>query len=257
MTRRTMRLPLLLSLPFALLAPVLQPSDPALAADIPALYRAEAIVTGREVPEEHRRGLREAIQEVAVRLTGDPGLEGSGRIAPLLALAPVFVERYEYEDRMKDIPVHDEQGTRERPHFLRVAFVPTLIDKALAALDLAVWPEPRPVLGVRVEVIAPQARYIVVAQGRQGEGQREVVLALGRKRGLPVVLADAAGQFGPGLGAALDARLIQGVDGYWTIDWTVETGPAHRTGRAGPLSYDRALRAAFDDAVRLLHSGTP
>lgn len=253
MPRRDARFPVLL----AVTALFGQPIQPASAADVPALYRAEAIVTGREVPEEHRRGLRETIEEVVVRLTGDPGLEGSGRIAPILALAPMFVDGYEYEDRMKDIPVHDEQGTRERPHFLRVAYAPALIGKALAALDLPVWPDPRPVLGVRAEVVTSRGRFFVAAQGPQGDGQRAVVTALGRKRGLPVVLADAAGVIPGDVGALLDARLIQADDGYWTIDWTVDwtvdTGRNRGTGRAGPLSYDRALRVAFDAAVSVLH----
>ena len=58
-----------------------------------------------------------------------------------------------YHDRYEGIPVHDEQGTHDRPHDLTVDFDHAKIDAALVAMGSRPWLSPRPrllvVLGVR------------------------------------------------------------------------------------------------------------
>src|ERR1700720_3552077 len=78
------------------------------------LYRAQAIVTG-EGEAERARGFALCLEAVLVKVSGDPRLQGDPAAAALQAQAAGFVTGFDYHDRMAGIPVHDEQGTRERP----------------------------------------------------------------------------------------------------------------------------------------------
>src|SRR5262245_58542317 len=104
------------------------------------LYRVETVVTGTEEPER-TRGFRVGLTDVAVKLTGDVRLSENGRLASILEHPHGLVDTFEYEDRMKNIPVHDEQGTRQRPHFLRIRFKAAELDQELAKLGLSKWTE--------------------------------------------------------------------------------------------------------------------
>src|SRR5690606_22939725 len=118
---------------FAILAAV-----PAAAVEVPDLYKAETIVTGTGAAER-QRGFRETLAEVMVKASGDASLLGSARLESVLDHASDFVASWEQEDRMKGIPIHDEQGTRDRPFYLRVVFDKAKVDGALQALGLQPW----------------------------------------------------------------------------------------------------------------------
>ena len=94
---------------------------PADAAD--GLYTGLAYVTG-QMEETRLPGFGRALEEVLVKVSGDARLGADPRVAALTGEAARYVETFSYRDRMADIPVHDEQGTRERPFELTVAFVP-------------------------------------------------------------------------------------------------------------------------------------
>src|SRR4051812_13628016 len=116
---------------------------PALADDTARLYRAVAIVTG--TGEENRRiGFRLCMEDVIVRVSGDYRLVSSGRAKAMIDQAASYVAAIKYHDRMEGVPVHDEQGTHDRPHDLTVDFDRTKIDVALAALGSKPWLAPRP-----------------------------------------------------------------------------------------------------------------
>ncbi len=53
---------------------------------------------------------------------------------------------FSYVDVMAGIPIHDDQGTYDRPHYLTVNFDPALIDRALAELGETPWRGERPVV---------------------------------------------------------------------------------------------------------------
>lgn len=72
------------------------------------LYKAETVVTGTQEPER-LRGFRVGAEEVVIKLTGKASLAGTARIKPILDDAAGLVADYTYEDRMKGIPIHDEQ----------------------------------------------------------------------------------------------------------------------------------------------------
>lgn len=152
-----------------------------------ALYKAETVVTGTG-EAERMRGFREGAEEVAIKLTGNAGLAGRKIIDPILNDAAGLVAEHSYEDRMKGIPIHDEQGTRDRPHYLRIRFDKAKFDAALRKSSLKKWSgERRPVviwLGIR----EASRRYVLASDGPEGYGQREVLKDIAEKRGVPIIL---------------------------------------------------------------------
>jgi uncharacterized protein len=111
------------------------------AAGADELYEARTIVTGQG--EENRAGgFATALEAVLVKVSGDPRLLGDPRVEAMAGEAGSFVEAFRYRDRMAGIPVHDEQGTRDRPYDLFVSFRPGDIDALLRSLGREKWPTP-------------------------------------------------------------------------------------------------------------------
>jgi uncharacterized protein len=245
-------------------------SSIARAAEESDLYRAQAIVTGTVDPER-TRGFKAALQDVVVKLTGDARLESSRKLQPLLAVPHSLVERFDYEDRMKGIPVHDEQGTRERPHYLRVKFKKTATDAALEKLGLKKWPSDRPVLAVWLGVRTALAPYVLEDNGPNGYGQRAVLMETSARRGLPIALPtkgqdavrfdDIASNNIAKLKRAsrrADAYLVGVLSiteaGYWNIDWQLFYQNRSRMWSLHDITFDTALKNGLQTAA-LIFSG--
>jgi hypothetical protein len=151
-----------------------------------ALYKAETVVTGTG-EAERMRGFREGAEEVAIKLTGNAGLAGRKQIEPILDGVTGLVAEHSYEDRMKGIPIHDEQGTRDRPHYLRITFDKAKFDAGLRKAGLRKWSE-RPPIVVWLGVRDTSRRYVLASDGPEGYGQREVLKDISEKRGVPIIL---------------------------------------------------------------------
>ena len=96
-----------------------------------------------------RFGFPLCLEQVLVKVSGDPRLIGDPEVATLAGQAATFVTDFAFRDRMAGIPVHDEQGTRDRPYDLTVRFDPAKIDAALRSLGREPWSASRPRGGVR------------------------------------------------------------------------------------------------------------
>ena len=241
------------------------------ALEVAELYRAEVIVTGTEEPER-TRGLRAALTDVLIKLTGDARLANSPVLAPLLERAPELVDQFEYEDRMKGIPIHDEQGTRERPHYLRAAFRPAALDAAIGDLGLKKWTADRPLTAVWLGMQTAVRSYVVPQRGDEGYGPRAVIEETARRRGLPVMIAPQADAFAisPSDLAAFDVDKIRkaslGSDalligmlrstpsGYWDAEWRLGWKERAETWSAHGVTYDTAIKQALERSA-LLFSG--
>ena len=259
----------------ALTAILIEGGGPARSVEVEDLYRAQAIVTGTEEPER-TRGFRAAFVDLVVKLTGDARLSDGVRLRPLLDDPHRFVESFEYEDRMKGIPVHDEQGTRERPHFLRTRFKQAEVDAALKGLGLKIWPAERPLVAVWLGVRTAAGAYVLSAGGPEGYGQRLVIEETAARRGLPVRLPEAAGgktaarfddiaagdvakmtAASQGAGALLIGVLSAVPDGYWDMDWRLTDGSRSRAWSLERVSFDTALRNGFETAALVLSGNAP
>lgn len=252
-------MPLLLSLPF--MAALGAHAEP-----VAGLYRAETVVTGTEEPER-TRGFRVGLADVVVKRTGDIGLARDARLAALMERPHDLVETFEYEDRMKNLPVRDEQGTRQRPHFLRIAFKAAALDEALARLGIPLWGEDRPVVAVWLGVRTATGGFLLTRTGRDF-GQRIVLDETARRRGIPVRLPEEGGPAGfdavagdrveamerasSGADARLSGVLEATETGYWSIVWRPRWQErTHMWERTG-VSFDVAIQEGLETTAGIL-----
>jgi hypothetical protein len=112
------------------------------------------------------------LRKVLVNVTGEPRLRDDPRVSALAAQADASVASFSYVDRMAGRPVHDEQGTRDRPYNLTVKFIPARIDKMLADLGQQPWRGRRPVVVPVLAVRIGTASYLLGAERSEGAEQR-------------------------------------------------------------------------------------
>lgn len=285
MSIRPLRLAVLL-MPVLLLAAAV----PARAAEIlggaeGGLYRATVIVTGRE--ETRRAGLRQAFLAVLAKASGDPRLLADPAAAALAeAEAPAAAAAFSYRDRMAGIPVHDEQGSRDRPYDLTGEFDPARVGAALAALGRKPWPEPRPAVLAVVLVQTGGSEFVLTAGSPHGRDMLDALAAAAEGMALPTIVPDAgllkrlgslslATLFTPGpeftdattrLGAAatlIGTLLWSDTDRGWVAEWHLEAG--EEPGAAPParwrvrgVSFDAAFRSGVGGAAQVLSgNGAP
>src|SRR5215470_7220269 len=80
------------------------------AVEVADLYQGQTIVTG-EGEANRPLGFAECLEDVLVKVSGDPQLIGDPAATALGRNAAPLVAEFRYHDRMSGIPHHDEQGT--------------------------------------------------------------------------------------------------------------------------------------------------
>ncbi|QPC93078.1 DUF2066 domain-containing protein [Mesorhizobium sp. INR15] len=252
----------------SLLALLMWLAVPTLAhADDDALYRSSLIVTGDR--EETRipvipRGFELAAQ----KLTGNPEIAQKAGFTALAARAAPMIWSYTYHDRMFGVPIHDEQGTRDRPFDLTFQFDRTRLNDAVAALGERPWLGPRPKLGLLLEVTDMARSYVLAADGVHGSDLRASFADASALFAIPVIFATDADLSAAAIApdkidaiphetlTKLKSRL--GVDAILVgrLDWGSSEPGWHAVWRL-PLSADSAnwkiaganFDAAFRDAI--------
>jgi hypothetical protein len=244
------------------------------AGEVEDLYRAQTIVTGQG-EESRRLGFAACLEQVLVKVSGDPRLLGDPAVAALAEQAGPFVTGFAFHDRMAGIPVHDEQGTRDRPYDLTVDFDPGKIDAALRSLGREPWGPPRPRVVVFLGVGLGGATYLLASDSKRGRDQREALAAAAARFGMPIALPDEAALAAAGLSYAklsavdlstLDAaaRTIGGDLALagdllwseealgWVATWRLDArGKSHHWQIRG-VSFDDAFRNAMSGAAQIL-----
>lgn len=231
------------------------------------LYKAETIVTGKG-EAERLRGFKIGAEQVLIKLTGRPNLAKTERAQTVVALAPELVAEHSYEDRMKDIPIHDEQGTRDRPHFLRIMFDRQKFDQALKSAGIKKWEGKRPIVAVWLGIREGRGRYILSRDGDSGYGQREVLKEASKLRAIPVVLPEedqetvtytnivkrnwsvllsASQQLGAS--AVLYGTLEFDGNAHWNCQWVLAGDRAYAKWRLRRVTFDKALKDAIDKVM--------
>ena len=238
------------------------------------LYRAQTIVTGQG--EANRViGFAACLEDVLIKVSGMLKLAGDPRLDAYKSKAGDFVKAHHYHDQMSGKPKRDEQGTRDRPYDLIVDFDEKKIDDILGALGLKPWPLPRPRLGVFVEMEQGPRQYIVTADARQSDLQRESLFAAADKRGMSIALPDVATLAKAGIDAAqlattpaatlasrtagqrAEATLVGhlvwndselGWATEWQMDWQ---GRPHRW-RIRGITFDEAFRRGIGGVAQIL-----
>ena len=244
----------------------------AIAADA-RLYQTTTFVTGQYEPNRSI-GFGKCLEYVLVKVTGDPRLTGDPRVAAMATDAKTYITDFHYRDLMEGIPVHDEQGTRQRPYDLTVTFDPAKIDAAVRTLGLEPWTGSRPhlvlIVGVRNGIA-----YMLANDGSRGRDLRDAVAAAGDRIGMPITLPEQATLTKaeltfdtlPGADlASLDALAkatgsdiaVTGTLDWsdkalgWVADWRLEwKGETHHWQVQG-VNFDDAFRSTIGGAAQIL-----
>jgi uncharacterized protein len=155
------------------------------------LYQTKVTVTGQG--EANRIvGFAAALEDVLIKASGVQKLSGDQRLAAYRSKAKEFVKTFSYRDQFFGKPIRDEQGTRDRPFDLTVAFEEGRIGDILKSLGLKPWLSHRPRLAVFVAMEQGAKDYMVTTDGSQSDLQRDALLAAADKRGMDAVLPSAA-----------------------------------------------------------------
>jgi uncharacterized protein len=227
---------------------------PAVADDADALYRATVVVSGQG---EERRALGFALclKDVLVKVSGDLRFAGDERVGPLAAQAGSYVTGFGYRDRLAGRPLHDEQGSYDRPHDLTCNFDRQRIDALLGSLGSKPWPAPRPRIVLLVRVSDMKGRVFTLASdstGPQDQDMRASLEAAFERLALPLLLP---GQVALGAGGdTVVAGTLSWSDKAlgWVADWRLAVGGKTYEWHARGVGYDEAFRNAVGGAAQIL-----
>jgi uncharacterized protein len=238
------------------------------------LYRAKVTVTGQG--EANRIiGFAACLEDVLIKVSGAQKLAGDRRLAPYKSKAKDLVTAFSYRDQFSGKPIRDEQGTRDRPYDLTVAFEESKIDDILGALRLKPWLSHRSRLAVFVEMEQGARNYIVTADGPQSDLQRDALLAAADRRGMDIVLPSAAALAKSNINGAelktapfpalapvaaeaggevvLVGRLVwDDRDLGWTTQWRMDWGDRTHSWQVRGVTFDEAFRYGIGGAAQIL-----
>ncbi|SFO55760.1 hypothetical protein SAMN03159463_02251 [Mesorhizobium sp. NFR06] len=242
------------------------------AATVAELYQAQTIVTG--TGDVNRQiGFKDCLDKVLVKVSGDQRLTQKPEMLALRDKAADFVKSFRYHDRFAGIPIHDEQGTHDRPHDLTCLYKPAVVDKLLAQLGRRPWLDERPPIAVFMTV-AQGARHFVLTQDEErGKAMREsfanaadpLLMRVTFPKANQLAGLDEEGFSGTDM-ARLDklakkagaARALAGSIVWsdkelgWIADWRLaDRGRSYRWEASG-VSFDEAFRVAMKGAAQIL-----
>lgn len=238
------------------------------------LYRTQTAVTGQGEPNR-LIGFATCLEDILIKVSGVLKLAGDPRLAPAKDRAADFVAAFDYHDQMSGEAKRDEQGTRDRPFDLIVDFDRPKIDALLGTLGLRPWLSHRPTLGVVVAMLPAGRSFIVTAEGKESDLQRDSLQIAAERRGMRIVLPDQAtlasanidgaalmvastGTVTPlvaarGAEAVLVGQLAWDDDELgWTAQWRLDAnGRSHRWQMRG-ITFDEAFRRSIGGAAQVL-----
>ena len=238
------------------------------------LYRAKVTVTGQG--EANRIiGFAAGLEDVVIKVSGAQKLSGDRRLAAYKSKAKSFVTGFSYRDQFSGKPIRDEQGTRDRPYDLTMAFEANRIDDILRALGLKPWLSHRSRLAVFVEMEQGARNYIVTTDGTQSDLQRDALLAAAERRGMEIVLPGTAALAKSNIGGAelrtapfsalapvaaeaggevvLVGRLVWDDRALgWITQWRMDWGNRTHSWQVRDVTFDEAFRRGIGGAAQVL-----
>lgn len=231
----------------------------------PDLLTCRVIVTGTDM-RSRPEGLAKCVREVVVKVTGRPDLAEDPRVNAIVADAAGLVEDFAYLDRMSDIPMHDEQGSRDRPYDLIAHVNSVKLQNRLAEAGLPPLLSRPTVLALVTVVLQDGDRFALEGDGVLGERQRQAAIAAGGLYGLRVALPSAAQVQANGLDQLTpnlvhiggSAVILRGslkwsdADFGWVAAWRMDVAGTQESWEVRGVSFDEAFRAGVGGAARLL-----
>lgn len=247
----------------ALTAPV------AAAGDIADLYTSKVIVTGQG--EENRQfGFRACVPQMLVRVSGDQRLLDHAGMDAIVENAAAHVAAFTHRDRLAGKPIHDEQGTYDRPHDLTCIFDAAHADDLLAELGSKPWPLPRRGVVVFLHVQRDTGGFALAADNDDSPYMRESLALAAEPLALEVTLPPSG--ILPALGNTLPdgdrlTTLAQGLGDAAPLAITLEWSDAElgwiasfrmvdekglHDWTASGISFDEAFRIGLRGAAQIL-----
>lgn len=232
------------------------------------LYQAVAIVTGSDM-RSRPTGFAQCLREVVVKVSGEPRLRDDPRVGELAAHAAALVVSFGYVDQMAGIPIHDDQGTYDRPFNLTVRFDPARIDQALADLGEKPWRDERPVVVPAVIVRGYSASYLLSAENPAlaAADQRDSLVERAREYGMTVHIPTEAefaawgvttkgfpsAQVPPPPNQALVAGTLEFKEALpgWVGSWRMRWRGVDYAWRISGVNFDEAFRDVIRGVVRV------
>jgi hypothetical protein len=238
------------------------------------IYTGKAIITGQR-DETRIPGFGRALLDALKKVSGDPSLSEEEMTAAAGPQVQEFVESYHEHDRMEGIPIHDEQGTRDRPFDLVVDFHKGKVDRLLHALKRQPWLALRPEVPVLLVVHFDDHSYVLTADEEQGTDQRDALIATAWQAGVPFALPLAEGLQSPGLDPGklfpsagvrvndlrqrfrLDHLLVGRIswkDGMagWKAEWIFNSNGTDHRWQIVNVNFDDAFRSAMRGVAEIL-----
>lgn len=145
---------------------------PAFSGTIDDLYQSQTIVTGQDEPNR-QAGFKTCLDAVLLKVSGDQRLLRKPEMAALREKAGGFIASFRYRDRMEGIPIHDEQGTHDRPYDLTCLYDPAAINPVLASLGSEPWLTKRPRLEIFLATEQGARHFALTADEERGALMRE------------------------------------------------------------------------------------
>ncbi len=240
------------------------------------LYTGRTIITGQR-DETRIPGFKAALLDVAKKVSGDQTLNADQIETIVHGNIKLFVQDFKDHDRMEDIPIHDEQGTRDRSFELLINFVPSRVNALLHSLGQKPWLTHRPKVLILVSVHNASGWYILTddEDNETGAEQREAFKAAAWQAGLPLVLPIpsllAASKINPeSIDQILENQLadfarqlqadvvitghliwVGGANG-WKADWTLHDDKRSHGWQIENTNFDGAFRNAMRGAAQIL-----
>jgi hypothetical protein len=210
-----------------------------------------------------------------VKASGDASILNDSRLEALAAGAEQYVSSFSYRDRLEGKPVHDEQGTYDRPHFLTCRFDPQKIDSILKTFGRKPWLAHRPRLVTLVAVHGRQRSAILSSDGAFDPDMREALANAAQRYGLSISVPSVATLRSNQI--SIDTAVLTPSDQWpnlvemsggelllvgdlqwndqalgWVATWSLKaSGNRHRWSVRG-VNYDEAFRNAVRGAARVL-----
>ncbi len=152
---------------------------PAQAERVVDLYTADILVTSQS-SSERRRAAREGLEQLMVRVSGDPGASQHAVVQEALSRAEDFIYEFNYVSTDETIEVEGEERPASR---LIMKFSPPELERLLRSASLSLWPANRP--AVLVWLVS---RDRDGPQRISGTQERDWLRARANARGLPLVM---------------------------------------------------------------------
>jgi len=238
------------------------------------LYRSQAVVTGKG--EKNRQpGFRDCLDKVLVRVSGDQRLLARPDLAAMRDQAGELIASFDYRDRLEGIPIHDEQGSNDRPHDLTCFFDRTKLDGVLTGLGSRPWLAARPIIVPLLEVERGSSRFVLTVDGGEGAFMDVSFEAAAEPLAMKIALPAQAGIAAAGLddgtlwqsdvalleplakGAGGDVPLLgrlawSDADLGWVADWRLMHEGKNYAWQVRSVSFDEAFRVAMRGAAQVL-----